>query len=122
MFMSNILTLYSQIIILMHQQHTAFENIVGKGEIALNEQFLLSHNVFYSIRSLNPHLFVFLTSYLYLLLNLKSLKLPNRLRVKTPSPSNWFKRSFSATSHRINPCSLVGNLQDRGSLVRSSSQ
>ena len=25
----------------MHQQQTAFENIVGKGEIALNEQFLL---------------------------------------------------------------------------------
>ena len=25
----------------MHQQQTAFENIVGKGEIAYNEQFLL---------------------------------------------------------------------------------
>ena len=25
----------------MHQQQTAFENIVGKGEIAPNEQFLL---------------------------------------------------------------------------------
>ena len=25
----------------MHQQRTAFENIVGKGEIAHNEQFLL---------------------------------------------------------------------------------
>ena len=25
----------------MHQQQTAFENIVGKGEIALNKQFLL---------------------------------------------------------------------------------
>ena len=25
----------------MHQQHTGFENIVGKGEIARNEQFLL---------------------------------------------------------------------------------
>ena len=25
----------------MHQQQTAFENIVGKGEIANNEQFLL---------------------------------------------------------------------------------
>ena len=25
----------------MHQQQTAFENIVGKGEIARNEQFLL---------------------------------------------------------------------------------
>ena len=25
----------------MHQQQTAFENIVGKGEIALNKQFLI---------------------------------------------------------------------------------
>ena len=25
----------------MHQEQTAFENIVGKGEIARNEQFLL---------------------------------------------------------------------------------
>ena len=25
----------------MHQQHAAFENIVGKGEIARNKQFLL---------------------------------------------------------------------------------
>ena len=28
-------------LILMHQQQTVFENIVGKGEIARNEQFLL---------------------------------------------------------------------------------
>ena len=31
----------------MPKQQTAFENIVGKGEIALNEQFLLFHNVFF---------------------------------------------------------------------------
>ena len=29
------------VLILTHQQQTAFENIVGKGEIARNEQFLL---------------------------------------------------------------------------------
>ena len=44
----------------MDQQLTAFENIsgkeeianniVGKEEIAHNEQFLLFHNVFYSVR------------------------------------------------------------------------
>ena len=28
-------------LILMHQEQTAFENIVGKGEIACNKQFLL---------------------------------------------------------------------------------
>ena len=36
-----LLTLYSYILILMHQQQTAFENIVGKEEIDCNEQFLL---------------------------------------------------------------------------------
>ena len=30
-----------QILILTHQEQTTFENIVGKGEIAHNEQFLL---------------------------------------------------------------------------------
>ena len=35
------LTLYSINTHLTHQQQTAFENIVGKGEIARNEQFLL---------------------------------------------------------------------------------
>ena len=30
-----------QLLILTHQQQTAFENIVGKEEIARNEQFLL---------------------------------------------------------------------------------
>ena len=28
-------------LVLTHQQETAFENIVGKGEIARNKQFLL---------------------------------------------------------------------------------
>ena len=35
------LTLHSIDTHLMHQQQTAFENIIGKGEIACNEQFLL---------------------------------------------------------------------------------
>ena len=30
----------------MHQQQTAFQNIVGKGEIACNEQFLLFPHCF----------------------------------------------------------------------------
>ena len=30
----------------MHQQQTAFENIVGKGEIARSEQFLLCQQCF----------------------------------------------------------------------------
>ena len=35
---------------LMHQQQTAFENIVGKGEIARNEQFLLFPQCFLLIQ------------------------------------------------------------------------
>ena len=31
---------------LMHQQQTAFENIVGKGEIACNEQILIFQQCF----------------------------------------------------------------------------
>ena len=59
----------------MHQQLTAFEDIVGKEEIARNEQFFFSHNVFYSIGKLYSHLPIFMTSYLYLLLNWKRPKL-----------------------------------------------
>ena len=40
------LTLYSVDTHLTHQQQTAFENIVGKGEIARNEQFLLFQQCF----------------------------------------------------------------------------
>ena len=54
---------------------TGFENIVGKEEILVTSNFFFSHNVFYSIREMNPHLSIFLTSYLYLMMNLKSLKL-----------------------------------------------
>ena len=86
----------------MHQQQTAFENIVGKGEIAHNEQFLLFQlnlmhrqqtafenivgkgeiNFFFPTMSSTQSdncipicLCIFMTSYLYLLLNWKSLKL-----------------------------------------------
>ena len=56
-----------------HQQQTAFENIVGKGEIARNEQFLLP--TIFSNQSDNcipicPH---------YLLLNWKNLKLADQV-------------------------------------------
>ena len=35
-----------QILVLIHQQQTAFENIVRKGEIARNKQFLLFSQCF----------------------------------------------------------------------------
>ena len=45
-----VLTLYSIDTHFDASASIAFENIVGKGEIAGNEQFFLFHNVFFSIR------------------------------------------------------------------------
>ena len=39
----------------MHQQSTAFENIVGKGEIAHKEQFLLFPQCFLLDQIIYPH-------------------------------------------------------------------
>ena len=38
----------------LSQTRLSFENTVGKGEIARNEQFLLSHSVFYPFRNFLP--------------------------------------------------------------------
>ena len=59
----------------MHQQQTAFENIVGKEEIACNEQFLLFPQCFLLNQIIVPHLSIVLTSYFYLVLNWKSPKI-----------------------------------------------
>ena len=59
----------------MHQQQTAFENIVDEEEIARNEQFLLFPQCFLLNQIIIPHLFIFLTSYFYLLLNRNDPKL-----------------------------------------------
>ena len=40
-----------------------------KKKLLVMSNFFFSHNVFYSIRKLYPHLSIFLTSYLYLQLN-----------------------------------------------------
>ena len=58
----------------MHQQHTPFENIVGKEEIARNEQFLLFPQCFLlNQKIVSPFLDIF-DIINYLLLNWKSLK------------------------------------------------
>ena len=59
----------------MHQQQTAFENIVGKEEIACNKQFLLFPQCFLLCQKIVSPFSVFMTSYLYLLLKWKNLKL-----------------------------------------------
>ena len=53
-------------LILTHQQQTAFENIVGKGEIARHEQFLLFLQCFLLnqiIVSLSVHIFDVISSF-----------------------------------------------------------
>ena len=43
----------------MHQHKTAFENIVGKGEIARNEQFLLFPQCFLLIQiTVSPFVYI----------------------------------------------------------------
>ena len=59
----------------MHEQQTGFENIVGKEEIAHNEQFLLFPPCFLLDQIIVPSLSIFLTSCIYLLPNWKSPKL-----------------------------------------------
>ena len=49
-----------QTLILTHQEKTAFENIVGKGKIARNEQFLLFPQCFLLHQiSLSPFVYIF---------------------------------------------------------------
>ena len=51
-----------------------------KKKLLIMSNFFLSHNVFYSIRKLYPHLSIFMTSYLYLLLNWKSPKFQHEVK------------------------------------------
>ena len=58
-----ILTVYSiNTHILTHQQHTAFEKIVGIEEIAGNKQFLLFPQCFLCNRTIVPHLSIFISA------------------------------------------------------------
>ena len=69
----------------MHQQQTAFENVVGKEEIARNEQFLLFPQFFFLLNQIIlPYLSIFLTPYYYLLLNWKRPKLAYEVKGKCP--------------------------------------
>ena len=61
---------------LTHQQQTAFENIVGKGEIACNKQFLLFPQCFQLDQiTVSPFFYIFI-----LMLNRKSLKLAYQVK------------------------------------------
>ena len=71
----NGLTLYS---INTHQQQTASENIVGKEEIARNEQFLLFPQCFLLNQILVAHLSIFLTSLLLFAAELEEPKIGTR--------------------------------------------
>ena len=65
----------------MHQQQTAFENIVGKGEIALNEQFLLFPRCF-QLNQITVSPFVHIFDIIPLWLNWKSVKLAYQVHGK----------------------------------------
>ena len=53
-------------LILTHQQQTALENIVGKGEIACNEQFLLFSQCFLLEQiTVSPFVHIFAIIYLF---------------------------------------------------------
>ena len=61
-YIYEIIPLLHKLLILTHQQQTAFENIVGKEEIARNEQFLLFPQCFLLNQIIVPHFSIFLTS------------------------------------------------------------
>ena len=69
-----------QILILTHQQQTVFENIMGKGEIARNEQFLLFPQCFL-LNQITVSLFVHISDIVSLFAaDLKSLKLAYKMK------------------------------------------
>ena len=76
----------------MHQQQTAFENIVGKEEVADKEQFLhFPQCLLLNQKISSPFLNVFLTSYLYLLLTWKSPKLSFEVKGEHTWNSDHFR-------------------------------
>ena len=59
----------------MHQQQTAFENIVGREEIASNEQFVLFPQCFLLNQIIVPHLSIFLTDHIFIYCELEEPKI-----------------------------------------------
>ena len=64
--------LHKNSLILKHQIQTGFESIVEKKRNCLYPEFLLFPQCFLLNQIIVPHLSIFLTSYFYLLLNLKT--------------------------------------------------
>ena len=63
---------------LLHRQ--LLKTVWEKKKLLVTSNFFFPHNVLYSIRKLYPHLSIFLTPHLYLLLNWKSPKLACEVR------------------------------------------
>ena len=63
-----------KILILTYQQQL-LKTLWEKKKLLVTSNFFLSHILFCKIRKVYPHLSIFLTSYLYLMLNWKSPKL-----------------------------------------------
>ena len=84
-----------------------------KKKLLITSNFFFSHNVFYSIRKLYCHLSIFLTSYLYLVLNWKSLKLALRCKAL----SKYSKLHFTSSLSHIHSISFTGRVP-RGPVVK----
>ena len=96
----------------MHQQQKAFENIVEKEEIARNEQFLLFPQCFLLIQKIvSPVVNNFLTSYLYLLVNWKSLKWACEVKGQTKNKTNCGKKKDSI-EHQNNRRNITSTYQE----------
>ena len=92
-------------LILTHQDQIALKNIVGKGEIARNEQLLVmsnfsfSHNVFYSIRYLYLHLSTYLIPYIFFAVELEESKIgPSGNGIKPYDDMSALTTSFQRNS------------------------
>ena len=77
--------------------------------------FFFSHNVFYSIRNLYPHLSIFMTLFLYLLLNWKSPKLAYEVKDLTVKLNQiqllfWFCVSMCMQNKSFEKTGRKGNI------------
>ena len=95
------LTLSQTMLVFMCLYHKPFENTVGKGEIAHNEQFLLFPRCFLPVWMTFCHFHQIQNCHLQTLLVWKSLKFVVRERVKMKNIlySNLFYPEYTAESH-----------------------
>ena len=90
----------------MHQQQTAFENIMGKEETACKKQFILFPQCFLHNQIIVPHLSIILTSNFNLLLKWKNPKLAYEVTGQIPV-CTFNDQVISADFNSFLICSLI---------------